>query len=102
MCGISKSNIQKIQRVQNKAVKFITKGDPDQPNLEEAHIKYKLEAINVRYHKRSVKTWQKLNQDDEELVNQTIEAKFDNRRDHYWWRRIGGCIHDAEPDPVYT
>ena len=93
----------KLQRIQNKAVKFIRNNDVDNPTIEEAHLRYKLEPINVRFHRRAQKTWEKLERLEPDLVNRSLQENNDrHRRDHYWWRRIAADIENDIPEPVYV
>ena len=103
LCGISDTNKLKLQRLQNKAIRFAIKNDEHPMSLEEAHIKYKLEAYNVRLHKRGVKLWNKLSISEPELVDRSL-AENNNRdlKDHYWWRRIAASIEEDIPDPIYV
>ena len=103
LCGISKSNIMKIQRIQNRAIKFITSNDNEHLTIQQAHEKYNVTAINVRFHNRGKKTWQKLARTEPDLVQRSTNENENNEfKDHYWWRRIASSIQDEEPDPIYT
>ena len=103
LCGISKTNKIKLQTLQNKAVKFAIKGDDEELSIEDAHVKYKLEAYNVRLHRRGSKLWEKLMEIEPDLVNRSM-AENENRdfQDHYWWRRIAATVGEDEPDPIYV
>ena len=103
LCSIAPTNIMKMQRVQNKAIKFAIKNDDEDLTIQEAHEKYNIDAINLRMNKRGNKTWEKFMILDPELAEKSMEENENlNKKDHYWWRRIANSINDNEPDPIYV
>ena len=72
-------------------------------SLEEAHIKYKLEPINMRWHRRCLKAWEQFEMVDPELARRSMQENADNtRKDHAWWKRIGATVGADEPIPFYA
>ena len=93
----------KFQRLQNKAIKYAIQNDDEDLSIEEAHIKYKTEAINVRLHRRGKKTWNKLENFEPDLTERSLLESEDNtRKDHYWWARLATSLAVDEPEPIYT
>merc|ERR1712002_714931 len=104
LCIMSESNQQKIQQFQNKCLRNATRNSPDDEDLtiEEIHVKYKLDAFNVRLHKLAIKVWNKLSNYNETLVD-TSNQENENRetQDHFWWRRVAPYMATDEPEPRY-
>ena len=91
----------KLQRVQNKAIKFAVTNDNDNPSIEEAHHKYKIDPYNIRLYNRGIKLWEKFCLAEPELTTRSLqENENHNTKDHYWWRRIASLIN--VPEPIYT
>ena len=80
----SRSLTLKMQRVQNKALKYAVRSTDDwDKNIEQLHTLFGIDAINVRLHHRLTKTWNKVQEIDEALYDATEHANNDNVRDHY-------------------
>ena len=95
--------MNKLQNLQNKAIKFITKNDPEEMSIKRSHEKYKIEAYNTRLHRRGQKIWEKLCIDQPDLTNRSRnENQNNNSCDHYWWKRIGAEIENETPEPIYV
>ena len=75
ICDMSKS---KIQRIQNKIIKFIANNDPEPLSIEQAHIKYKIDPFNIRMYNRFQKLWNKIEMADPELTQRTREINIEN------------------------
>ena len=102
-CLASKTNLEKMQRIQNKAIRFINKHSGDELSIEETHERYQLEPINTRLFKRANKSWDKLNLLEPGLVEHSrMENETEDRTDHYWWRRIASFVEGPQPDPFYA
>ena len=103
LCSIAQTNQMKMQRLQNKAIKFSIRNDDEELTVQQAHEKYKMDAINVRMAKRGNKIWEKFCIIDPTLTERSMNENENlEGKDHYWWRRIAGGIGDDEPDPIYT
>ena len=103
LCDVSTSNKTTLQRIQNRMVKFIISNDEENLTMESAHEKYNIDAVNIRLFNRSQKTWDKFSLLEPELALRTRELnEEDDRRDHYWWRRIGSSIDGEQPEAKYT
>ena len=61
-----------------------------------------METLNVRLHSRLIKTWNKIQELNEELYYQTELANNNNISDHNWWPRVGHAYVQDPPDPMYT
>ena len=103
LCSVAPTNIMKMQRLQNKAIKFAKKNDIEELKIQAAHEKYKLDAINLRMHKRGSKTWEKFTIAEPQLAERSTEENQNHdNKDHYWWRRVAGSITDDKPAPIYV
>ena len=100
---MAKTNKEKIQQFQNGTLRQYTRRNEEDRELtiEELHDKYKMEAINVRMHRRAQKTWHKLRNINGELVDRSQAEDRTGTRDHYWWRRISPYINDEDPEPWF-
>ena len=102
-CIASKENKMKMQRIQNRGIKFINKHGQAELNIEEIHQNFKIDAINVRLHTRLTKSWEKFTQIETELAERSTTENDDNEtKDHYWWRRLASLVEIEQPEPVYT
>ena len=101
LCIMSKDNKNKMQKFQNNVLRrYIDHDSTD--SIEVLHNKYKVETINVRMHRRAVKTWDSLKEVDAETCARSIEASEDHLiKDHYWWRRIAPYAEGEAPPPEY-
>ena len=92
-----------MQRIKNKAIKFINKHSDDELNIKETHRRYKLEHINTRLFKRANTSWDKFNFLEPGLAEcSRLENVADNRTDHYWRKRIASYVEGSQSDPFYT
>ena len=99
----SRSLTLKMQRVQNKALKYAIRGTDDRDkSIEQLHTLFGIDAINVHLHHRLTKTWSKIQEIDEALYDATEQANNENIRDHYWWPRVGRAYASDPPEPIYT
>ena len=102
-CIASKENKMKMQRIQNRGIKFINKHGQAELNIEEIHQNFKIDAINVRLHTRLTKSWEKFTRIETELAERSTTENDDNEtKDHYWWRRLASLVEIEQPEPVYT
>ena len=100
----SNAQMTKIQRIQNRNIRFIVKGNQEynDKNLEEIHELLELEPVNVRLHRRLEKLWEKVENQEEELFQTTIMENLVDAPDHLWWRRASSRINEGEPPPIYS
>ena len=64
----SKTNIQKMQVVQNRALRLAVKGtDDNHQTIKAVHEKYLIEAFNVRLSTRLMKLWHKIERTQPDL-----------------------------------
>ena len=86
----SKTNIQKMQVVQNRALRMAVKGtDDNHLTIKEIHEKYGIEPFNVRLSTRLMKLWHKIERTQPDLYQRTMDANDNGLRDHAWWPRAG-------------
>ena len=100
----SKAQTRKMQRVQNKNLRMITKYDDNLQDivLEEKHLQLNIQSINERLYNRLQRSWDHFAIKEEETYNRSLNENNDMFRDHNWWRRAGlKCIEDP-PVPFYT
>ena len=97
------SNIIKMQRVQNKNLKFVAAYTENaNKTVEEFHQHYKVEVINVRMYNAVNKLWRKMEVKDEELCNKSMRENNDQFLGHRWWKRTALFLEDGEPEPLYV
>ena len=75
---------------------------PYSVNSRQLHDRYGMEAINVILYDRAVKIWNKLENIDHNLVNESMEMEDDDRPDHTWWRRVTPYIMGIPPEPKFV
>ena len=99
----SDMNIIKIQRVQNKNLKFVAAYTTQQHcTIEDLHKYYEIDAMNVRLYKAAKKLWDKMAFKEQQLHNRSTVENNNPFRDHYWWKRAALSLEGGEPDPIYT
>ena len=102
LCGISKTNIMRLQSLQNRAIRFITWNDTEELCIKRSHEKYKTDAYNIRLKQRGQKIWEKLCICEPELTDRSRDENENmDLQDHYW-RRIASDIENDIPDPIYV
>ena len=93
----------KMQRIQNSALCNAVRGTEDSHmTVVQLHEKFGLETMNVRLYNRMTKTWNKIQDLNEDLYNITEEANNEGIRDHNWWPRVGRAYVADPPEPMYT
>ena len=99
----SKSLTLQMQRVQNRALRNAVRNTEDRyKTVEELHNLFQIEPLNVRLYNRLQKTWNKIQDLDAVLYDNTEMANNNNIRDHKWWPRVGRVYVQDPPDPMYT
>lgn len=100
----SKSQMLKMQRIQNRNIRFIRKYDEDLENktMEDLHEVLKLEPINIRLYRRLEKLWTKFEDQEEEIFQQTTMENLNNYPDHRWWKRAAKTMQEGEPERIIT
>ena len=103
ICVASKTNIQKLQKTQNKALRACWPGDVIGKRITntQTHDRFQLEIINVRLFRLASSTWTKLEVIDNDLTNHSNELNSTNEQDHRWWPRISPYLQRGEPAPLY-
>ncbi len=99
-CSASKTQLLKLQKVQNKALRFINENDAERVyTTKELHDKYNFLPINVSLHNKAVKIWQNLEHTEEDTYHRLQRSIEGN---HTWLPRTGHIINAPLPDPMYT
>ena len=105
LLGIShKTNLHKIQAIQNRALRTALKERPPYfTTAKDLHEETNLEPLNTRLYSLGLKTWDLLSQIDEDLVSRSRELNTDtNTKDHNWWPRIAVFTEGPPPAPHFA
>ena len=93
----------KMQRVQNRALRYAVKGIDDwHKTTEQLHEMFGIDVLNVRLYNRMVRMWHKIQAIDEDLYDTTAQANNENTRDHNWWPKVDRAYIMDPPEPMYT
>ena len=95
----SKTQQLKMQRVLNKAMRFIFRHDNRQFSLQQMHEITNIKPINISLHNKAKRIWETLRFTDEETYN-TLTAN--TSPSHYWFPTSQTVIDSPTPDPIYT
>ena len=105
MASISAAQKMKLQRVQNRAVKFITNRDwRDHESMQTLHERINLPPINQIIHKRAQNTWRAVEKycpTDFERLSRTL-AEEDTGAEHGWFKRTIPLFSQPLPPPRYS
>ena len=100
MCCATKTQILKLQRVQNRALRFINCNDDEKiETVMGLHQRYNFLPINISLHNKAKKIWDTLQYTEAETYDKlttTIEGN------HQWFRRTSHITHSPTPEPMYT
>ena len=96
ICISAKSNIKKLQTVQNIAIRSAARERRfiNCVTNEELHQRLNINAMNVRLHNMATKTWQKLADINPQLIQKAEELRNRVTYEHGWWPTITQFIHD--------
>lgn len=97
---LSRNQIMKIQRIQNRALRWVyDEAYPYRRNTEQLHQLAKLKPINVRLHDRANQLWTKI----EANTDIDMEVFQDHlARPHKWFLPSRAIMDRASPLPLYT
>ena len=104
VCVSSKSSIKTFQQFQNVSLRNATKNNQEDRHLtlEELHIKYRIEPINIRFHRLANRVWDKLSLTAPDLVAESREMTLQHpNQQHYWWKRVDPYVNSDEPEPLF-
>lgn len=102
LCNISKTALQGMQAIQNKALRRAFGDTPPYfATIKDLHLATKLEPLNVRLHRLANRSWDRLSVSDPGIVEQSNALNQMNGRDHFYWRRLSPYIEGEQPRPVY-
>ena len=105
---LSRTNKIKMQRLQNKCLREITKNNQEDQDLntQALHEKYNIQPINVRLWERAKRCWDKLEHIQPQICDRAREISEQDRRifpEHKWWRRMyESQLGDEEPEAIYV
>ena len=100
ICGASKTQILKLQRIQNKALRFINHNDIERIDTAKGlHERYKFLPVNISLNQKARKIWETLRGTDEETYNNLMRPIEAN---HNWFPRTSTLVNNNIPDPMYT
>ena len=103
ICVVSKSNMQRLQKTQNKALRNVWGGNPREERITnvEIHRRLEMETLNVRLYHMAQKVWTKMEIIKPEIVAHSLELNEDrNYVDHTWWPRLATYINRDVPEPL--
>ena len=105
-CITSRTNMQLLQRVQNKALRVANKEQPPyHSTIEDLHELYNVKALNLVFYERSKKIWTKLHTTNQHMVEEMEEIDQiyteDSYHDHFWWRRVFPYLREDPPNPIH-
>ena len=99
----SKSQMKKMQRVQNRNLKMIAKNtENENKTIKELHEIYGYEPINIRLFCAAEKLWHKFQAKEPEIQNRSQIENRNRKRDHSWWPRTAKKLSRGLPPPIYT
>ena len=103
-CITRKSNVKKLQVVQNSALRrAVGESPPYHTTIEVLHNQFNIQPINVRLHKLAQSNWAKLTQINETLVQESRELnQVDHTIEHAWWRCLQPILERDPPPPIFT
>ena len=106
ICTVSKSNILKLQKTQNKALRSVWGANPrireNRITNIEIHGRLNMETLNVRIYHMAQKIWAKLGLIKPEIVAQTQELSQNGHyTDHTWWPRLATYMEKDTPEPLF-
>jgi len=102
-CIASRSNVQKLQSIQNRALFMAARVTPPyNVTSQHLHERYNMQPINTILHSRANKIWTKMELINPELVSESIEIGNQDLIDHTWWRRVAPYVASEEPEPIFT
>lgn len=97
-----KTNMQRIQAVQNRMLRLAYKEAPPYYNtIKDLHLRCRMEPMNVRFHRLGNRTWDRLSRTEPELIDRSNELSRRPGRDHFNWKRLAPFIEGNQPRPIY-
>lgn len=98
--AISRSNQEKLQAIQNRALRWIN-GDvpPYHTTTEDLHHQYKMQPLNIKHFKAGLRVWNTLREHQPNDTRRLAEA--DTTAPHTWWPRSYIPPNAPPPEPLY-
>lgn len=101
LVSMNTTNIRKLQRVQNKALRFaFNERYPYTRNTRQLHEEGHVKPLNTKLHERAKRTWEKLEGLDDPIYN-TI-SEYTINKEHAWFPSSIYTLNRNEPQPIYT
>ena len=90
ICITAKSNMRKLQVLQNTALRAATNNPrcEDGKTNEEVHLEAGFEAMNCRIHELAARIWQKLENQNRNLIQHFEETQDRIEYEHGWWPTV--------------
>ena len=88
-----------MQRVINKALKFIDCNEDNDARLKELHEKYNITPLNRIIDIRAKKIWESVKATEPEHYHKLIESR---EREHKWFPKTSNIIHLGTPQAIIT
>ena len=104
MHTMSREQTKNIQRVQNKAIRWIKNNQIDLgTTMESLHNELNLEPINIRLYRLAEKTWNRIQENGDHMYDilNELKEKYQNKPEHRWWPSSVRLLQE-EPPPVYA
>ena len=99
--SMSKTQISKLQKTQNKALRFATEQRyPYTLNTQQIHVQTNTEPLNIKLYNRTEKIWQNLRNEGNPILMELLERKDTIRR---YNRNFPSTLEilDTPPQPQY-
>ena len=98
-CSASKTQKIKMQRILNKALRFIHCNDEEELLTEELHHKYNIAPLNISIFNSAQKTWEAIRITETELY---AELTIPHNNTHNWFPKSSSVINCQPPIPIIT
>ena len=99
---LSKTQTRKLQKIQNKALRFATNQRyPYTMNTRQIHNTTNTAPINIRLHNQAVKTWKKIETQNNTIYNK-LKEELNNIR--HFNKRFPSSLQNINtpPEPIYN
>ena len=99
----TKSQMKKMQRVQNRNLKMIAKNtENENKTIKELHEIYGYKPINIRLFCAAEKLWNKFQSKKLKIQNRSQIENQNRRKDNFWWPRTAKKLSSGMPRPICT
>ena len=99
--SMSTNSIKKLQRVQNKATRFITNTNlTDFVPSQQLHEQCRIEPINQRLHHRAKKLWDSIGTCNYPMLQRLMQQNLGNKTSMRFPQSLGKIDNNA-PEPIF-